>query len=285
MPTQNPRKPFPAWRLPKGIISASEEQLDESIESCERAEWFGGGLVVAGVIATVAIAAFHPSYDSWLERWGSAMADSLVALGVGIEIKFGQMAGLRQNELRRRSDEKVAEAKERAAEANQKAKDAELELTKLLERLSPRRLTQQGQELISARISGFAGITGVIASSPSEIESMRLEMGIHAALSMGGWKITRGQPITTPMWPGGVVINTPRDTVSISAAVRLAEALNDLGIYAVPMPTLHTPPQHIFITIGTKPDSTELDNAKIIVREIKTMTGESPADRPRESSI
>jgi hypothetical protein len=127
MPNQNPRQPFPAWRLPKGMIKASDEELDKSIESCEGWEWFGGALVIFGVIATVTIAAVHPQYDSFLEQWGSAIADGLVAVGVAIEIKFGQMAGLRQDELRRRSDEKVAEANARAAEANERSARAELE--------------------------------------------------------------------------------------------------------------------------------------------------------------
>jgi hypothetical protein len=111
MAAQNPpTSPFPAWRLPNGIIKASDGDLDRSIGSCERWEWCGGFLVVAGVIAEVAIAAIHPPYDSFLEQWGSALANSLIAIGVAIEIKFGQMAGLRQDELRRRSDEKAVEA-------------------------------------------------------------------------------------------------------------------------------------------------------------------------------
>ena len=78
-------------------------------------------MVVGGVIATVIIAAAHPLYDSFWEQWGSAIADSFVAIGVVTEIKFGQMAGLRQNELRRRSDERVAEANARAAQATKDA--------------------------------------------------------------------------------------------------------------------------------------------------------------------
>jgi hypothetical protein len=149
MPNQNPRNPFPAWRLPKGMINASDDELEKSIGSCERWEWFGGGLVFAGVAATVAIAIVHPEYDSFLEQWGSAIADSLVAAGVAIEIKFGQMAGLRQNELKRRSDEKVAEANNIAAQATKDAADAR-ERTALLEKLTAwRRLDQDFCHILS----------------------------------------------------------------------------------------------------------------------------------------
>jgi hypothetical protein len=99
------------------VTNASDSGIEKSVESCERWEWFGGGLVVVGLIAEVAIAALHPPYDSFWEQWGSTVANSLVALGVVFEIKFGQMAGLRQSELRRRSDDKVAAATDRAAQA------------------------------------------------------------------------------------------------------------------------------------------------------------------------
>jgi hypothetical protein len=131
MPTQNPTNPFPAWRLPTGIIKASDGDLERSIGSCERWAWFGGAVVIGGVAAEIAIAAYHPLYDSWLEQWGSALANSLVAIGVALEIIFSQMAGLRQNELRRRSDEKAVEANARAAKADQKAQEAALEISRL----------------------------------------------------------------------------------------------------------------------------------------------------------
>jgi hypothetical protein len=108
MPIQNPTNPFPAWRLPNGIINASDGDLERSIGSCERWAWVGGGFVIVGVAAEVGIAAYHPPYDSWIEQWGSAIANSLVAIGVALEIMFSRMAGLRQDELRRRSNEQAA---------------------------------------------------------------------------------------------------------------------------------------------------------------------------------
>lgn len=146
IPPQKPSKPFPAWRLPNGVMKASEPELEGSIGSCERWEWFGGGLVVVGVIAEVVIAVIHPPYDSFWEQWGSSLANSLVAIGVALEIKFGQMAGIRQNEIKRRSDEKVAEANARAAEA-------ELRTETLRGELAWRRISAQEAEKISEVLS------------------------------------------------------------------------------------------------------------------------------------
>ena len=72
------------------------------------------------------------------ERWGSVIADSLVAIGVALEIKFGQMAGLRQRKLRRRSDEIAAKANARAAEA-------QAELARLGMIIPPRLITADGE--------------------------------------------------------------------------------------------------------------------------------------------
>jgi hypothetical protein len=161
MPTQKPSNPFPAWRLPKGIIKASDGDLERSIGSCERWAWIGGALVIGGVAAEVSIAAYHPPYDSWMEQWGSALANSLVAIGVALEIIFSQMAGLRQSELRRRSDEIAAEATKRAAEANQKAQEAALELARLT---TPRVISPKQKEQVVEAVKpcGFRRMRTVI---------------------------------------------------------------------------------------------------------------------------
>jgi hypothetical protein len=155
MPNQNPENPFPAWRLPKGMIKACDDELERSIGSCEQWEWFGGGLVVVGVFATVVIAVFHPLYDSFLEQWGSAIADVLVGIGVAIEIKFGQMAGLRQNELKSRSDKKVSEANERAS-------NAQLETERLKVQFAGRRLSKEQRSAIAALIRDPAASCDVL---------------------------------------------------------------------------------------------------------------------------
>jgi hypothetical protein len=176
MPNQNPRNPFPAWRLPKGMIKASQEELEKSIESCERWEWFGGVLVFIGVAAAVAIAGIHPKYDSFLEQWGSAIADGLVAAGVAIEIKFGQMAGLRQHELKRRSDIIVGNANIRAAEALQKAEEEHHARVKLEAQLSPRTLTKEQYETLLS-LSGKVEQVNITSSPVFEAVMFAAQIG------------------------------------------------------------------------------------------------------------
>jgi hypothetical protein len=198
-PAQKPFKPFPAWRLPKGIIKASDSELEKSIESCERWEWFGGGLVVVGVFAEVVIAVIHPPYDSFMEQWGSSIANSLVAIGVALEIKLGQMAGLRQNELKRRSDEKVAEANTRAAEA-------ELRTEQLRSELAWRRISTQQAEKLS-EILGRADIPKFglrifhVANDP---EAVTLSQDIAEVFRRNGWPVLF--VATTHFIPPGMMI-------------------------------------------------------------------------------
>lgn len=157
----------------------------------------------------------------------------------------------------------TAEANARAAEATLKANEADLARLKLEERLAPRRIRQKDQELIASQVSEFRGQVGQIGSSPREFESIRLESALHAALSMGGWKITHGVPTHTSLG-GGVMIASTEDPRSQAAAYKLASVLNGLGIFAIAGPMLAFEPKdagdptRIFITIGSKPEPDDL---------------------------
>jgi hypothetical protein len=94
-----------------------------------------GVIVVASVAAEFVIAIVHPSYDSPWQRWGSAIADALIALGIVGEVAFGMWNNRIQTELRARSNQRLGEANERAAKAD--LARAELEA-----KLLPRTLTK-----------------------------------------------------------------------------------------------------------------------------------------------
>jgi hypothetical protein len=138
-------------------------------------------LVVVGVIAEVAIAALHPPYDSFWEQWGSSLANSVVAIGVALEIKFGQMAGLRQNELKRRSDENVAAAEIRASEANAAAIKATENAAKATERTVELSLALEDARAETLRLS--RGISRHV--SPAQAALLKsLCAGMHFRLLM-----------------------------------------------------------------------------------------------------
>jgi hypothetical protein len=237
-------KPFPGWRLPKGVINASDPELEKSIESCERWAWFGGGLVIVGVAAEVAIAAIHPPYDSFLEQWGSSLANSLVAIGVAFEIIFSRIAGLRQNELKRRSDERVAAANARAEEANQKAQEAALDLAKYR---TPRYLTHEQLYRIAEKLKPFGEsmMQYACASVGLDPEHITFLQFIEAALLIANWReidwqwslgTTRGAgrtTIGTGVSVSNVFITFPLENRAVmTAAVALMNALKEEGFVA-----------------------------------------------------
>jgi hypothetical protein len=112
------------WRLPNSIKIASDGDLESSGDACERIGWICGGAVALGVLAEVAVAWWHPPYNSFWEQWGTVIANAIVMLGVAGEVQFSRMAFRRDKELKLRSDEKVAAANERASEAAARANEA-----------------------------------------------------------------------------------------------------------------------------------------------------------------
>jgi hypothetical protein len=76
------------------------------------------------VIAEFIIAGVHPPYDSFLEQWGTATANAVIALGIVGEVIFGRIDARYQTELRKRSNDKLSDATSRAAMLEKEAADA-----------------------------------------------------------------------------------------------------------------------------------------------------------------
>jgi hypothetical protein len=122
---------------PKGEIKRKQDnKLESDISVDEILSTSSGGLVVIGLIIEIALARLFPAhappsppgtYSAWLETWGSVIANGLVALGVYGEIFFARHVRRAEEELRRRSNEKLAEATERAATALREAEQIKAE--------------------------------------------------------------------------------------------------------------------------------------------------------------
>lgn len=125
--------------------------------------------VVAGLLVEVTLAAWHPSYDSSVSRWGSVVADAFVALGVFGEFFFSKRAKHRQQELDRRSNEKVAAA--------------QVEIERLRAAHASRALTKEQYEALQTLKGNFSSV--VITSVPT-FEAMQFGRQIaHALESVG----------------------------------------------------------------------------------------------------
>ena len=164
----------------------TDDQIKSEIEDNEsRAEWGAWAIVVGLVIEIVLAVGVSLGIDKkGLENWGAVVADCLIALGVYCEIHFGRKASTGNVELRRRSEERVAEANARAAAANQKAQEAILELARFK---APRVLTQEQRGRIVEKLKRFSDTEYDIAISDSDPEILSFVFTVELVLSSAGW--------------------------------------------------------------------------------------------------
>jgi hypothetical protein len=106
---------FEIWPVGASLKGVPDETLESAGEMCARTELLCGALVALGVILEFVIAVYHPNYDSFLDRWGTAFADLGVAFGVAGEIYFSSRSHNFSGELIRRSNERLAQVTEAAA--------------------------------------------------------------------------------------------------------------------------------------------------------------------------
>src|SRR5579864_8354720 len=108
-------------------MKRTESQPEAGIALNENLSKYCGWAVVAGLVIEVALAVIYRGHTSWIENWAPVFADALIALGVFGEIHFAGKVSKSEDELRRISDEKVAEALARAASSEERAASLEKE--------------------------------------------------------------------------------------------------------------------------------------------------------------
>ena len=182
-PAQNHPKFFPALRLKNGVKNAEKEELESDVKACERLVIFGGGVLLFGLGAEIALGFIHPPHDSLFGRWGSVFATVIVFVGVGAEVWFSGMGSRRQGELVRRSNDELAKA--------------QTELVKLRKQVAPRVIDQKAF-LEQLRKSNSKPSKVFILYASAEIApdawvaAALLEFTIRAA----GWPVEARQEVT-----------------------------------------------------------------------------------------
>jgi hypothetical protein len=102
-------------------MSDPKNTLEEKIGFNERLSTYGGWAVLAGLVIEVVLSVVYRDHESVIENWGPVFATSLIAIGVWAEIHFAGRVSRTEEELRRQSEERVAEANARTAEARENA--------------------------------------------------------------------------------------------------------------------------------------------------------------------
>jgi hypothetical protein len=227
-------------------MNAPDEAIDSASESCERWEIGFAILVILSVVAETVLATAHPSYDSLLALWGSVITDALIAIGIVGEVIFGRIDGRYQTELRKRSNDRLAQvefdngflqesaarANERAAEALQKAAKSDLDRAKIEQRLAYRSLNDEQFGFVVDQIREFSGTpVSIVIRSPESIEITLITNLLIHVVSTAGWRVVTGGKIDR----GPLVVGIPIGAIgeqSEKAGRALAEALDRSGIKA-----------------------------------------------------
>jgi hypothetical protein len=189
-------------------MSKTDDQIRSEISLNEsRAEWGAwsvvGGLVLEILFATARSLGFE--IKPAVENWGGVIADCLIALGVYSEIHFGRKASSGNVELRRRSEERVAEANVNAAQAHVRANELALELEKERQKRAPRRLTEQQIAEIKTLRGRVEKIQMMVAKN---IETILFANQITMALAAAGIAVERLEPFGAE-WSGIAIASYP----------------------------------------------------------------------------
>jgi hypothetical protein len=143
-------------------------------------------------------------------RWGSLIADIMIALGVGGEVLFGAIDSRCQSELRRRSNKRLGDALTQAGEAHERAAKLDVEAAQLRQQLAPRELSkEQYQTLLTLRDR----VEAVGVTSYTDSESIGFARQIVETLRRAGIHVTLHDPRTGLAWTG-IYIVVPRPLVS-----------------------------------------------------------------------
>ena len=164
------------------------------------------GVVILGVCLEVFITVENPPYGLGLQRWGSLIADLMIALGVGGEVLFGAIDSRCQSELRRRSNTRLADALKQAGEAHERAAKLDLEAAQLRQQLAPRELSKEQYETL-LMLKGKVDAVGV--TSYTDSESIGFARQIVESLRRADINATLHEPRAGIAWTG-IYIVVPR---------------------------------------------------------------------------
>lgn len=205
----------------------TDEQIESRSTFCELWMHISAGVVVVGVCLEVFIAIENPPYGIGLQRWGSLLADIMIALGVGGEVLFGAIDSRCQSELRRRSNTRLGEAVTQAGEAHGRAAKLDLEAAQLRQQLAPRELSKEQYEILLT-LRGRIDAVGV--TSYTDSESIGFARQIVETLRRADIQATLHDPRTGLAW-AGIYIVVPRPLMNY-ASDPLYAAFKSAGISA-----------------------------------------------------
>jgi hypothetical protein len=182
-------------------MKPSDQKLEEKAAQDAVIENWGARLVLAGLIVETAYAFwFREAKFSFFRAWGPVVADAAVFFGVWIEVHFNGRASKIEGELRRRSEERVAEANASAAKAELQAAEARAHSAEIERLTAWRRLSADQKNTLIEMLKPHASALGVwIEYENGDPEAFTLARDIASVISSFGLRpsnfVANGHPM------------------------------------------------------------------------------------------
>ncbi len=167
-------------------MNASDSELNGRVVENERLSKYCGWAVFGGLAIEVVLTAVFRDHAYWFENWAPVFASALIALGVFGEIHFAGKVSRSEEEIRRRSDERVSAARALAATAQIETERLRNENLLLQERLAPRSLSPSQIEVLQSLKGKIAAIS---LASELDGEAFRFASRIASTLETVGIKV------------------------------------------------------------------------------------------------
>lgn len=245
--------PLLPWRLENGARIASDAALRGAIGQCGEYEFWCAVAVAVGLGLEVAVAAFNPPYNSFWERFGPVISDVLVFAGVLGEYLVNNRSQTCQEELTRRSNDRLAKAELEAAEA--RARTAEVEKLTAWRHISP-----EQREVIESEVSriGSDNINLLVEYQNFDAEAFMLSRELIRAFARVGVTKIRWRPNSYTMDPV-FGFHWASSDPNISVELLRAAMASGPGLLIAVDPATHLkganplPTPNLYAFIGPKP--------------------------------
>jgi len=177
-------------------MSKTDQQLEAGVAGNEARSIICGWAVVLGLAVEIVLSAVY-RHGSWVEAWSPVGATILITMGVFGEIHFAARVSRSEEELRRRSEERVASANKIAAKAHERATLLEQENLEIRDRIAGRRISKEQHDKIVSILSSAPAAFDMEIMQEGEAGLFALD--ILRTLTDSGWTVDKKE------FPFGVV--------------------------------------------------------------------------------
>jgi hypothetical protein len=221
-------------------MSKTDSQLEAGVIVDENRSKRCGWVVVAGLVLEVILTAVFPAHEAaeanrylwFIETWGAVFADALVALGVYGEIFFAGRVRKSEDELRRRSNDRVAEAIERAAAFEKEAAELRKRAADLEQITAWRKISAQEKErMVEVLTPAASNLLVFVEYQNGDMEAFTHAIEIAKIFISAGAKVSGHLPNSWMQALYGLSISVSPDSEVRSSVIEAFKILESRPVF------------------------------------------------------